>query len=201
MGRLTGAEFRGRVVGLHVDDPWTGRPSWPPQSGGGGADLSRILVPFNGTAAACNAADLAARLSSDRPTTVWVLYVRPWDVGRAGRRFCLETAEEARCCAQTAITALRGRGVSTRAVMRDARREKVPSTIAAVAEALDVGCIVLGGHARPVWASVLLGSTSRSVCRQATRPVVLVYLPKQPHRLWAPWRPSSSPPARGQTGP
>lgn len=99
----------------------------------------RILVPFNGTSAAGNAVHFAAWLGSDRPTVVWVLYVRPWDVGRAGRRFCLETAVEACSCAQAAITALRRQGVSTRAVLRDARREKVPSTIAVVAEAPDVG--------------------------------------------------------------
>jgi nucleotide-binding universal stress UspA family protein len=175
-------------VPVLVEEPWTGWPSCPEPEHGGGSGVSRILVPFNGTDPARSAVDFVATLSADRPTVVWVLYVRMWDVAPAGGRFCLETMAEARGCAQAAVAQLQRQRVSTRAVVRDARRERVPWTIVSVAEALEVGCIVLGSHPRPVWASALWGSTSRSVVRRATRPVVLVYAPKRERGTWACWR-------------
>ena len=93
-----------------------------------------------------------------------------------------EPPDEARGCAQTAVTQLRRRGVAASAIVRDAKREKVPHAIAAEAERLEVSCIVLRTHARPALGSALLGSTSLAVARSARRPIVLVKAPRKPRR-------------------
>jgi nucleotide-binding universal stress UspA family protein len=171
-----------------IEEPWSGWVSPTDRGEGGGADPFRILVPYNGSATARKALDIAARLSAGRSSLVWVLYVRHWDVGRAGCRTSLETVDEARQCAQAAVTDLRQRGVATSAVVRDARREKVAQAIVAEAEALGAGCVVLGTHARRAWGSALLGSTSHAVARLATRPVIMVKAPKIRSRWRLPWR-------------
>jgi len=152
--------------------------SWPLGTpGGGGSGRAAVLLPYNGSAVADAALEAAADLG--RPTAViWVLYVRPWDVARAGFRFCLETTEEAWRCAHEAVAELRRRGILASGVVRDARRERVGQVIAGEAERLDVGCIVLGTHAHGAWVSALLGSVSRRVARRTIRPVLLVRAPR-----------------------
>lgn len=171
---------QGTSMAPTVENPQMGLPSPLQQAGGGGSDPSRVLVPFNGSPVARKALDVAANLGRGRSGVVWVLYVRPWDVGRGGTRFCLETPDEARSCAQEAVAELRRRGVSASAVVRDARREKVAQAIAAEAERLEVGCIVLGTHARGAIGLALLGSTSHTVARTAARPIILVKSPDLP---------------------
>jgi nucleotide-binding universal stress UspA family protein len=152
--------------------------TWPPAiAEGGGSGRSSMLVPYNGSAIADRALEVAAGLGQPS-ALIWVLYVRPWDVARAGLRFCLETTEEARRCAHQAVVELRRRGIPASGVVRDARRERVGQVIAGEAERLDVGCIVLGTHAHGAWTSALLGSVSRRVARRATRPVLLVRAPR-----------------------
>lgn len=160
-------------VAQQLSEPQLGSP-WPREAaGGGGSDPTRMLVPYNGTPIADTALDVAAELG--RPAAlIWVLYVRKWDVARAGVRVCLETPDDARQCAHKAVAELRRRGIPASGVVRNALREKVGQVIAAEAERLDVGCIVLGTHAHGPWVSTLLGSVSRKVARKATRPVVLV---------------------------
>jgi nucleotide-binding universal stress UspA family protein len=175
-----------------VDDPWTGLPDPPHPTEGGGSDPTRILVPYNGTSTAQVALDVASTLSLGRSTMVWVLYIRSLDVGRAGR-FCFESEDEAQWRVQTGVAELRRRGVSTSAVVRDARRERVPHTIVAEAERRNAGCIVMGTRARRAFSTALLGSTSLAVARRSTIPTILVKAPK-PRRLrrprWrAPWSP------------
>src|SRR5262245_31903626 len=72
--------------GWEVLDPWTGEASPSHPGDGGGSGPSRILVPYNGTATAQRALDVVGTLIGGRSATVWVLYVRPWDIGRAGNR-------------------------------------------------------------------------------------------------------------------
>ena len=50
-------------------------------------------MPFNGTAAARAALDVASELARGRPALAWILYVRHWDVARGGYRFSFETAD------------------------------------------------------------------------------------------------------------
>ena len=164
------------------DDPWADWASPSPGSEGDGGDLSRILVPYNGTAVARQALEVATTIALSRTTVVWVLHVRAWDIGTGGIRFCLETKDEAHHCAQTAVTHLRRRGIAASALVRDARREKVPHAIAAEAARLEVGCIVLGTPARRALSSALVGSTSLTVARRATRPIILVKAPAHPRR-------------------
>jgi nucleotide-binding universal stress UspA family protein len=179
-----GVSIVGGQVDAPRDLPWTGWPSPRTPDPGGGRGPTRVLVPFNGTQVARKAIDVAASLTSGRTSVIWILYVRPWQIGRGGMRFCLETMDEARQCAQSAVTDLRCRGVSASAVVRDARRENVARMIADEGERLDVSCIVLGTHARGSLLSALLGSTSLSVARKATRPIILVKTPNRQRR----WR-------------
>jgi nucleotide-binding universal stress UspA family protein len=160
---------RGRAPG-GLDQQWPGRPD----SDGGGSDPPEVLVPYNGTEVAETALDVAAHLAAGQSAMIWILYVRPWDVTRARTRFCLETSEEAHRCSRGAAIRLRRRGISASAVMRDAPREKVASVIAAEAERLNVGCIVLGTHGHGPLLSVLNGSVTRKVAQRATRPVIQV---------------------------
>ena len=175
-----------------IADLWVGRPA-SEAAEGGGSDPFRILLPYNGTAVARKALDVATNLGRGRSAVVWVLYIRPWDIGRGRTRFCLETPDEARQCAQTAVTELRRRGVAASAVVRDARREKVPHAIAAEAQRLDVSCIVLGTHARRALVSALLGSTCLTVARRATHPIILVKAPNDTQGRLLPWRSTRSP--------
>jgi nucleotide-binding universal stress UspA family protein len=186
--RITTETFGPPRLNWPIDDPWAGWPSRSQPADRGGSDPFRILLPYNGTAVARQALDVAANLSRGRSAVVWILYVRHWDIDRAGGRFCLETPDEAQLCARTAATELRRRAVAASAVVRDAPRERVPRAIAAEAERLDVSCIVLGAHARRALGSALLGSTSVGVARRATRPVILVKAPKRPRWTRSPWR-------------
>jgi nucleotide-binding universal stress UspA family protein len=165
-------------VEKRVARPVTGWPWGPGLAEDGGSDPFRVLVPYNGTPVSRSTLDVVAGLVRSTSAVAWILYVRPWDLTRAGR-FCLETSDEAQQCARAAVTELRGRGVPASGVVRDARRDRVAHVIAAEAERLDVGCIVLGTHAHGAWLSALLGSVTRKVVRRAARPVILV---KAPHR-------------------
>lgn len=174
------------IVVTTVDHPWTGWPDITDPDDRGGSRPSRILVPYNGSLTAQRALDVAAELGAGRSAQVWVLYVRPWDVGRGGFRVSMETRAEALGCAQSAANDLRMRSVSASALVRNARRERIARAIIAEAEVLSAGCIVLGTHARRSFLSALLGSTSLAVARHATRPVIMVKAPTGPRR-W-PWR-------------
>ena len=144
-------------------------------SGDHDADLStaQVLVPYNGSKTARAALDEAAECAIALGASAWVLYVRPWDTSRGGHYF-VETPAEARAVAAEAVWRLRARGVSASSVMRSADRLRVPHAILAEADTLDVRMIVLGTRTRSAVSTALLGSTSGSVARRATRPVVLV---------------------------
>jgi nucleotide-binding universal stress UspA family protein len=157
----------------YVARPMAGWPWDPDAARGGGSDPFRVLVPYNGTPVSRSTLDVVAALGRSTSAVAWILYVRPWDVTRAGR-FCLETSDEAQQCAHAAATVLRDHGVPASGVVRNARRDRVGHVIAAEAERLDVGCIVMATHAHGAWLSAFLGSVSRKVVRRAKRPVILV---------------------------
>ena len=156
-------------------------PDWPrlpdPREDNGSSPF-RVLVPFNGTDAARTALDVAADLALRRQALAWILYVRHWDIARGGNRFCLETTEQARQRAHSAVAELRRRGVPASLVIRDAAREKVGHAIVGEAERLDVGCIVMGTHAHGTFISALTGNVPREVARTTTRPIVVVRAPR-----------------------
>jgi nucleotide-binding universal stress UspA family protein len=179
--------------------PATGGPGGMGVFDEDGSEPFRFLVPYNDSAISRRALDVAAELGRSRSAIAWILYVRPWDVARAGFRFCLETSDEARRCAHTAVAELRRRGVPASGVVRDARRERVGQVIAAEAERLDVGCIVLGTHAHGAWLSALLGSVTRKVAKRSTRPVILVRAPHGGRHVAALRRPGRWP--GGSTAP
>jgi len=156
-----------------MDWPWVPEPVE-----GGGSSALRILVPYNGTAAARRALEVAAEVSIGRPALAWILYVRHWDVARGGTRFCLEDNDEARRTSHAGVAELRRRGVPASGVIRDAARERIGHTVVGEAVRLDVGCIVIGTHAHGRFIAALTGSVPRQVTRSATMPVIVVRHPR-----------------------
>lgn len=142
---------------------------------GPGDERSRVsvLFPYSGSRTADAALDVAAGWAHALFADVWVLYVRPWDTARGGHYY-VETRPEAGAVAQAAVRLLRLRGVPASGLVRDAARDRVARVILAQADAVDARLIVLGTRSRGVLGRTLLGSTSASVARRATRPLILV---------------------------
>jgi nucleotide-binding universal stress UspA family protein len=94
-----------------------------------------------------------------------------------GGRLFIETPAEAHVLTRTALRHLQRRGISAHGIVREARREHIADLILTEAQLLGVDWIVLGTHARRALGVALLGSTSLTVARRATRPVILVKYP------------------------
>ncbi len=139
----------------------------------GNPSRSGLLFPYNGSPTADAALDVAADWAHALCADAWVLYVRPWDTSRGGHYY-IETRAEASALAQVAVSRLRLRGIAASRVVRDADRARLANAILAEAAALDVRLIVLGARARGALGAALVGSTSTTVARRATRPVILV---------------------------
>jgi nucleotide-binding universal stress UspA family protein len=86
-------------------------------------------------------------------------------------------ANAAQTCIDTTVERFSGRGAEITGVLREgpAARE-----IAALADELDVGMIVIGTHGRSGIARAILGSVAERVIRIAHRPVLAVPPPKSP---------------------
>jgi len=149
------------------------------QRGGSGDHELRLLVPYSGSVTADAGLEMAADWTRALGAEVWVLYVRVWDPMPGGGRIYIELPLEARCVAQKAVTYLRRGGVAASGIVRDAYRPHVADAIVAQAETLDVAYIVVGTRARRALTATLMGSTSLEVARRATRPVLMVNLPRR----------------------
>jgi nucleotide-binding universal stress UspA family protein len=135
--------------------------------------VRRALLPYSGSKTADAALDFVTGSGVFASAEVWVLYVRPYDLARGGCYY-LETPREARTCAQLAAGRLRLAGVACSAIVRDARRDQIASTILAEAAARNVSSIVLATRARGALSVARFGSTSARVARDSWRPIVLV---------------------------
>jgi nucleotide-binding universal stress UspA family protein len=175
--------LRGQTLGTKDHEPWTIRPTPGPEPAGGDPGRTKVLVPYSASTAADAALGVAADLSKALPAEVWVLYVRAWDPVRGGRIF-LETEGEAHAVAAAAVQRLRRLGVSAKARVREASRGRIADAIIAEGEDLGAHSIVLGTHARGPFATAFRGSTSLSVARRATRPVLLVKVPMMRPPFW-----------------
>lgn len=163
--------------------PWSPWPvSEPVSDGSGGEHGPRLLVPYSGSATADAALEMAADWTRAFAAEVWVLYVRTWDPMPGGGRCYIESPSEAWCVAQKAVAYLRRRGVAASGIVRDAYWTHVADVIVAQAERLDARYIVVGTRARRALTAALLGSTSLEVARRATRPVLMVNLPRRRRR-------------------
>jgi nucleotide-binding universal stress UspA family protein len=161
--------------------PRAGWPSTTLAEDGDGPARKRILFPYNGSQTAERALDVVADWCNALGAEAWVLYVRPWDSVRGGHIF-VETPGEARAVAQAAVRRLRARGVSASGEIRNASRAGIAKTIVAEADALGASSIVIGTPAHRVLREVLTGSTSLSVARRSSRPVILVKAPRRDNR-------------------
>lgn len=159
--------------------PWTAYPVGELLDGSGGEHGPRLLVPYSGSATADAGLEMAAEWTRTFGVEVWVLYVRAWDPMPGGGRFFIESPSEARCVVQKAVVWLRRRGVAASGIVRDAYRPHVADVIVAQAERLDARYIVVGTRARRALTAALMGSTSFEVARRATRPVLMVNIPRK----------------------
>jgi nucleotide-binding universal stress UspA family protein len=135
--------------------------------------VRRVLLPYSGSRTADAALDFVTGSGMLATAEVWVLYVRPYDVDRGGCYY-LETPLDACTRAQLAASRLRLAGVACSAIVRDARRDQIASTILAEAAARNVSSIVLATRARGALSVALFGSTSATVARRSWRPVLVV---------------------------
>lgn len=180
---LVARAFRGQSLDKPDLAPWIERPSPGPDTSGGDPGRTRVLAPYSATRASEAALDVAAELGRALPAEVWVLYVRAWDPVRGGRIF-IETRGEAHAVASVAVQRLRRLGVTAKARVRDSSRARIAQAILAESEAVGAHSIVLGTHARGPLSAVLQGSTSLTVARHSTRPVLLVKVPTKRTPFW-----------------
>jgi nucleotide-binding universal stress UspA family protein len=180
-GTLAGATtpMDGRRAG--DDLPWTGWPWSEPKTQGPGSGRRRVLVPFSGSPGSVASIGTIADWCSVLGAEAWVLYVRPWDVGR-GYRFAWETAAEARAVAQHGALLLRDLGVNASAVTREARREAIVKAIVGEADAVEATSILMSARVRRFPALPALGSLSAAVSRRSRRPVLVVPTTTAPAR-------------------
>ena len=154
------------------------------------ADLQPVIVAFDGSSEAQEAATTAARLFPGRP----VLVVTAWEPGLvhamtsspdpSGLAYippdpqAMAAADEAQL--QHATAAAQAGARLARDLGADAQPlalqegVSIAATIASVAEDRDAAAILIGSRGLGRVKSTLLGSTSRQLLRETTRPVLIV---------------------------
>ncbi len=148
-------------------------------AGGRGGSRARILLPYVDSEPAKHALESTIQLSTLLHSEVRIIHVREWSPCRGGRLF-LETREESFEVTSGAVDRLRRCGVRASGVIGIARRASVPCVIVDEAKAFNAGTIILGARQRRFLWSALMGSTSLSVMRRASCPVLLVHPPRGP---------------------
>lgn len=136
------------------------------------ASPPRILLPYTDSSRAETALEAVVGLSSVLSAEVWVLHIREWDLGM-GRRWFLESREEAVAVTRRALDRLHGEGVHARGVVRQAACSRVAEEIADKADELRAIAIVLGARRRRLIPWLFLPSLSRRVSHLAHCPLIL----------------------------
>lgn len=174
------------VRGVFEGHPWTAHPDLTARADDFGSGRKRILVGFSPSPTADAALELAANWCRAFSATACVLYVRPWDPLPGGGRIFLDTLDEAQQLVEGAVVQMRQRGAPATALVCAAHRMRVGATIVSQARLLHVDFILLGTHARGAAISALCGSTSLTVARRASQPVILVKTPGRKKSTWVP---------------
>ncbi len=148
------AECPALIVGQRVPEPPTAS-----------VEVSRLLVPLDGSVLAEQALDVVAAIGL-REVHLTLLYVlEPDTQDRA-----VERGLDPRTYLEGIATSLRERGFSVEPVIHSGRPASV---IVAAAEEYRADLIALTTHGRSGLRAVLMGSTTEQVLRAATRPVLL----------------------------
>ena len=145
-----------------------------PETENGGSEGLPILLPYSSTASGECALRATINLFAALPIRVRVLHVRETEFTYAGP-IAQETEEEAQSCAAQAVAVLRNHGITATAVVRRGGKHVIASLILSEAQQTGAGVIVLGARPRHALVTMLVGSISRPVLRQADCPVLLVH--------------------------
>ncbi|HZR98901.1 MAG TPA: universal stress protein [Chloroflexota bacterium] len=144
------------------------------------AELSRLLVPLDGSALAERALDLAAAIAPPGATRLLLRVVAPVErampgVGAAGTYIDVEATERATAAADAYLDEVRQRlSAGGYAVQTAVRRGQPAAEILAAAREAAASLIVLSTHGRTGPRRWLLGSVADAVVRGADSPVFLV---------------------------
>ncbi len=157
-------------------------------------DTSPAIVAFDGSPEAHQAARTAARLFGDRSVvlvTVWepaLVHAMTSAPDPSGLAYippdpkAMEAADDAETRAAAAATEAGARLVRELGAHAEALPVQagaaIAATIAAVAEERDAAVIIIGSRGLGRVKSTLLGSTSRDLLRETTRPVLIVQAPE-----------------------
>lgn len=141
----------------------------------------RILVPFDGSAAAERGLVEAAQLAADMKGRLVILVVSTGFVGAiemASVRSYDESAAQALAACQRLADSAAARaievGVDCEKVIVDSRTRSVAQVILEEAQARRCDLIVMGTHGRKGLSRMVLGSDAEAVLRAAEVPVMLV---------------------------
>jgi len=144
------------------------------ESENGGSSAKPILLPYGNSAASECALQATIDLFAALPIRVRVLHVRETEFTYVGP-VAQETEEEAQACAADAVARLRCHGITASSVVRHGGKHVLPSLILTEAHQIGASVIVLGARPRHALATLIAGSTSKPVLRQADCPVLLVH--------------------------
>lgn len=140
--------------------------------------MDKILIATDGSAPATEALELGLDLAADEGATAIVVYVLPLvdsaivsGFGAASGAVVHEIADDERAVLTEAVGLAETRGVDVEAGFL---RGAAVGAIVTHAEARDVDLIVVGSRGHGVLTSALLGSVSRGVLRQTSKPVLIV---------------------------
>lgn len=140
----------------------------------GGSSAKPILLPYGQTASAACALQATVELFAALPIRVRVLHVRETEFTYVGP-IAQESEDEAESCAADAVARLRCHGITATSVVRRGGKHIISSLILSEAQQIGASVIVLGARPRPTLVTMLAGSISRPVLRQAECPVLLVH--------------------------
>lgn len=177
---LRGAGLDGDVAGAsgqlvqeitaYLEDAWLGSGTTPEN---GGSSVGEVLLPYGNSAPAACALRALLDLFAALPIRVRVLHVREREITQVGP-IDRESRDEATACIETAVAQLRCHGITAIGVLRTGYRDRLANLILTEAQASDSSLIVLGARSRNTLTSMIVGSTSRQVWREATCPVLMV---------------------------
>lgn len=140
----------------------------------GGSSAKTILLPYGRSTASIRALEVTVELFAALPVNVRVMHVRERQLTQVGPVDC-ETGAEAAACVDEAVARLRCHGIAATGVIREGGHDIVANLILAEAKQMDASVIVVGARPRHALITMIAGSTTRPVLRQADCPVLLVH--------------------------
>ena len=151
-------------------------------AGDSGGSFRGALVPVDSFAESINALAMAVCISQTTGAPLRLVHVRMWDPSAprgGGRRFYLETSEEATTVLDNAMNYARARGVEASGVVMEAQRSCMATAIVREASRWGADVIVLTARPRRFVTLGVWDKATRQVMQAAPCPVLIVY-PRRP---------------------